>query len=270
MTPKTQNSASYQPIITHDIDRFYKWKNSKSIIGEIGRIIRGKSSWTYNEAWKSFKNRNQADPFSNLLEIAQMDREAGLPSIFYIMTTEEKHPLNINDYNVNDSKVSNTLKELIALGCEIGIHPGIYTFNDREKMEDQKSRLEEVIDQPVKRSRQHYLKYEYPETFKNLELIGIENDSSIMVELAHVEDPRKRSTYLMFDDLGSKLTQTPLVFMDTHHMKDSDELILSNLEESIAPAKENGGEIMILWHNNNISNNREVGLYREALEVIKK
>ena len=261
----------YNPIITHDIDRYYKWKNFKSIFGESIRILQGQSTWSYNEAWKSFLNRKEVDPFSNLREIAELDNNKGLQSVFFMMTTEEKHPKNINDYSVNDSSVREVLKQVISIGSEIGIHPGIYTYNDQKRMQEQKEMLEKSIGQNVVRSRQHYLKYEYPGTFRILESIGIKNDSSILVNIANETDSDKRSTYQMEDEDGSKMniSQTPLVFMDTHHMQLKDEEILEALENSVAPAKRDGGEIMILWHNNNISNNREFGLYKEALEVIK-
>ena len=261
----------YNPIITHDVDRFYKWKAFKSIFGETGRILRGQSSWTFNEAWNSFINRKHFDPFSNLYEIAELDRSKGYQSVFYIMTTEDKHPKNINDYNVRDTDVLEKLKQLISIGSEIGLHPGIYTCNDSKRMKEQKVRLEDAIQQEVIRSRQHYLKYEYPETFKILESVGIKNDSSILVDISTVEDKAKCSTYFMRDEDGRKMniSQTPLVFMDTHYMQLKDDAILSVLEKRVAPAKKNGGEIMILWHNNNISNSREIGLYKEALEVIK-
>ncbi len=267
----TEIDVAYNPIITHDVDRYYKWKVYKSIFGESGRILRGQSTWSFTEAWKSFLNRKQVDPFSNLCKIAELDTSMGLQSIFFIMTTEEKHPQNINDYSVNDRRIQSTLKRLISMGAEIGLHPGICTFNDQKKMRDQKERLEKSIQQHVVKSRQHYLMYEYPTTFRLLESIGIQNDSSILVDISVVEDKEKRSTYFMSDNEGNKMniSQTPLVFMDTHHMQMKDDVILSVLENSIAPAKRDGGEIMILWHNNNISNNREIGLYKEALEVIK-
>jgi hypothetical protein len=269
LTSKTKKAVSYNPIITHDVDRYYKWKNFKSIFGEFNRIFGGRSTWSYSEAWKSFQKRRKADPFSNLRQIAELDNLAGLHSVFYIMTTEEKHLLNINDYSVKEQGVKDTLKELIAMGSEIGIHPGINTYNDGDKMQEQKERLEIAIGQKVTRSRQHYLKYEYPITFEILESIGIQNDSSILVDLSLVEDKTNRTTYSMFEENGSEITQTPLVFMDTHYMQSKDDEILKTLEACIAPAKRDGGEVMILWHNNNISNNREIGLYREALDVIK-
>ena len=263
--------SNYNPIVTHDIDRYYKWRQFKSIFGEFGRIARGLSTWTYSEAWRSFQNRKSADPFSNLERIAEMDANAGLQSVFYIMTTEEADPLNINDYHIKDQDINKSLKKLISMGAEIGIHPGIKTFDNKKKMQRQKDMLEDAIEKEVVRSRQHYLKYEYPTTFHNLESIGIKNDSSILIDLKDEPDKEKRTTYIMKNVDGSpmQITQTPLVFMDTHHMQSEDEEILSLLEKSLTIAKEEGGEVMVLWHNNNISNSREEGLYKEALQIIK-
>ena len=267
---KTKIDVPYNPIITHDVDRFYKWRTLKSIFGESGRILRGQSSWSFNEAWNSFLNKKENDPFSNLIEIAELDKSYGLQSVFYIMTTEDKHPKNINDYSVNDKRVRQMLKEVMDIGSEIGLHPGIYTFEDPKKMQEQKTRLEDSIQKTVVRSRQHYLKFEYPETFIILESIGIKNDSSILVDLSNEEDKERCTTYTMTDEdgIGLNISQTPLIFMDTHHMQMKDDAILSLLERSVAPAKKSGGEIMILWHNNNISNSREIGLYKEVLQVV--
>lgn len=268
---KLKIDVPYNPIITHDVDRYYKWKTFKSIFGEYKRISFGQSTWSYKEAWNSFQKRKQVDPFSNLIEIAELDKNMGLQSVFYIMTTEEEHQKNINDYKVTDPSVQETLKQVIAIGSEIGLHPGIYTFDDENRMHQQKVRLEESIQQEVIRSRQHYLKYEYPITFRILESVGIKNDSSILVDISNEDNIERKSTYIMQDEDGKKMSisQTPLVFMDTHFMQLKDEEILAELEKRITPAKNDGGEIMILWHNNNISNDREIGLYREALEVIK-
>ena len=267
----TKAHVPYNPIITHDVDRFYKWKVFKSIFGESGRIFRGKSSWSLIEAWNSFLKRKETDPFSNLIEIAELDKNMGFKSVFYFMTTEERHPKNINDYHINDHNILDILKQLVSMDSEIGLHPGILTFNDENRIRDQKIRLEEAVQQEVVRSRQHYLKYEYPTTFKILESIGVKNDSSILIDMSNVKEKDKRSTYFMSDEEGNRMniSQTPLVFMDTHHMQMKDDVILDILEKSVAPAKRDGGEVMILWHNNNISNSRELGLYKEALEVIK-
>lgn len=246
----------YSPIITHDIDRYYKWSRPIALLGEFKRIINNQSSWSINESITSFKNRRTSDPFSNMKQIADLNANAGIKSVFYLMTTTEKHEKNINDYKI--SEIKDDLNYVMSIGSEIGIHPGILTYNNLEKLREQKNRLEEIVKMPIKRSRQHYLQYENPTTFQFLEKVGIENDSSIY-------PTQKYDTYAMAE---ADITQTPLVFMDTHHMHKSDDEILITLEASLEPAKQNGGEVMVLWHNNNISNDRERGLYREALQVI--
>ncbi|MEE9438873.1 MAG: hypothetical protein V3V14_07735 [Saprospiraceae bacterium] len=256
----------YHPIITHDIDRYYKWNSYKSLLGEWSRITQGQSSWTYAEAWYSYKKRTTKDPFSNICEIVNMDKKYGLDSVTYIMTTDQIHPININDYRVEDLK--NDLEHILSMDGEIGIHPGIFTYNDFEKFNSQKNALETISKQKIIRNRQHYLKYDPSITFHNLAKSGIKNDSSILVD--NMEMP-PYDTYTMLDNNNNEIgiTQTPLVFMDTHHMNKSDNTILAILEQALAPAKANNGEVMVLWHNNNVSNDRERGLYREVLQVMK-
>ncbi len=196
-----------------------------------------------------------------------MNLNAGLDTVTYVMTTEENHPKNINDYKVEEIKED--LKQILSMGSEIGIHPGILTFDDKQKMNQQKKALEEVINREVVRSRQHYLKYKMPITFRNLAEIGIHNDSSILVE---GQENARFDTYDMIDTESKKplnISQTPLVFMDTYHILEKDDVILEKLEKSLAPAKQHGGEVMILWHNINVSCDHEKSLYQEVLEVIK-
>lgn len=249
----------YHPIMTHDIDRFFKWHSFKSLAGELRRKINNQSRWGWLEMISSYLNAKAKDPFSNLNRLIDINNEFGIDTVFYIMTTEELDPLNINDYTIEDIK--SQLFYILEQGAEIGLHPGIKTSTRKDLLLKQKENLEQCLGQRVIRSRQHYLKYDPKCTFKYLMDIGIENDSSIY-------PTNKSNTYPLINNGHKILHETPLVFMDTHYMDKSDKQILKSLEKSLAPAKENRGEVMILWHNNNISNKREERLYKRALELI--
>jgi len=249
----------YNPIITHDIDRLYKWKFAKAFIGEIYRKIKGKSSWKVYEMINSYLGKT--DPFNNLLQVAEYDLNAGLTPVFYFMTTNEKHPKNINDYKI--AEIENDINSLISLGCEIGLHSGYLCAEDKSKILQQKLSLEEVTNSEITHHRFHYFNYSNPISFEYLAELNFKTDSSIY-------PTNKYDSYIMHLESGKSIKQIPLVFMETHHMNLSNDEILRKLENALKPAKENNGEVMILWHNNNISNDREIGLYKEALQIIKK
>lgn len=254
--------------ITHDIDRYYKWKHPKSIIGEALRMIKGISRWGIGEAIHSYSKKNINDPFSNIRELADINKAHGFHTVFYVMTTTDIHDKNINDYRIEDLR--DDLEYALSQGAEVGLHVGYNSHNNLQKIKDQKHRLEDVIGQKVTRSRQHYLQYEYPLTFQLLAEAGIENDSSILLK-THEERQKYTSTYEMKDSFGGSLgiTQTPLVFMDTHHMHKAEDDIISMVISCAGPAKLQGGDAMVLWHNNHISNHREKTLYQRFLNKLK-
>ena len=134
-------------------------------------------------------------------------------------------------------------------------------MNNAEKLKKEKKRLENIINTPLKNSRQHYLRLELPETYQNLIDVDIENDFSM--GYAKVVGFRASTcTPFYFYDLDFEI-QTPLkvypfAFMDAT-LKDSLDLnrkeAFEKIKQLIDEVKNVNGTLVTLFHNETLSEN---------------
>lgn len=61
-------------------------------------------------------------------------------------------------------------------GYETGVHPSYTSFQDRERLENEIQALAALTNQPVSASRQHFLRYALPTTYRYLIELGIRNE----------------------------------------------------------------------------------------------
>lgn len=64
-------------------------------------------------------------------------------------------------------------------GYQIGLHPSFDTWKNEDRWWREKQHLENWLGQSVLHSRQHYLRFSFPETADILEKAGIETDSTL-------------------------------------------------------------------------------------------
>mgnify|MGYP003393875938 CR=1 FL=1 len=69
--------------------------------------------------------------------------------------------------------------QAIAQWSDVGLHPSYFASEKPQLFAKEKAALEAAIAQPVFASRQHFLRFRSPETFLELERIGIKEDHSI-------------------------------------------------------------------------------------------
>ena len=80
----------------------------------------------------------------------------------------------LGEYSTFDKNISpgNTNYKLliknIADYAEVGIHPSYFSMKNDLKIKKEKEILEGIVNFPIRRSRQHYLRIELPETYQNL------------------------------------------------------------------------------------------------------
>jgi hypothetical protein len=113
---------------------------------------------------------NKRDPYFSFSDIEAMHKETQKPIFFWLLGDYGKFDKN-TDYE-NDE-----LKKLIkdfGSKYKIGIHPS-YASNEKENgFVKEKNRLESISVQDITKSRQHFLKLKFPDTY--LKLLEIDLD----------------------------------------------------------------------------------------------
>lgn len=254
-------SRSFRIFLTHDVDYFARYdcpsKYIKAVGGDIFRRRSLKALYNTNKDYfgKKFKNKKDSyDTFDFLMDISE---EKGLKSRFYFIPGEKGDP--DYRYNINDDCVTTTIKNILNRGHIVGIHPSYSTYNNAEQLKLELCRLKE-INPYTNEGRQHYLRFENPVTWEIWESVGLKTDSSIGFH----SDVGFRAgvcceypVYSLTKRKALNLTERPLIIMDGALRKISHDknILLETCNDVISKVKKYNGDLVILWHNNNLAVN---------------
>ena len=151
------------------------------------------------------------------------------------------------------------LMRRLADAAEVGIHPS-YRSSDREELFSvEKARLEEIIGGAVTRSRQHYLRFRLPETYRALIQAGLSSDASMGYGDAVGWRAGTNLPFPWYDlerEASTRLTVLPFAAMDVTlrnylglSARASAERVRA-LAERVLPY---GGPFCLLWHNSSFA-----------------
>src|SRR5690606_31993815 len=139
--------------------------------------------------------------------------------------------------------------------CEVGIHPSYRSNENIKIMEEELHRLEHVLNRDVTKSRQHFLKLSFPETYRNLLELEITDDYS-MGFAAQTGFRAGICIPFRFYDLEME-AETPLrvhsfPFMDgtfIYYKGTGPKEALTEIHHYIKICRKYGGTFIPIWHN---------------------
>lgn len=186
--------------------------------------------------------------------------------LFYFLT--DKTNINFDsNYKLEERIVTNIIKEIHHRKHNIGLHPSYETYRNLNQTKIEYKKLVNFlyrnnINQTSLCSRQHFLRWNTPETAEILNEVGIISDSS----LGYADLPGFRCgtsrEFKMFNAIKSKelsITQRPLIIMDVSFISDN-YLGAKNFKNTLDlmltlknRALQIGGEFTFLWHNSRLS-----------------
>ena len=203
--------------------------------------------------------------------------QAGLKATFYFIPSS-KEPTN-GCYEIGDKKIVNLLQIINARGHEIGIHGSYQTYQDQEKILQQKILVEETlkkkgINQKIRGNRQHYLRWDSAVTPDYLDAAGFEYDTSG----SYADRPGFRfGTSKEFSMWGwrsqtkLKLKQRPLILMECSVIshaymglgyREEAKVLMKQLKQE---SQTLGGNFVLLWHNSHLQNIEDKILFEKMV-----
>ncbi|MDR0205816.1 MAG: polysaccharide deacetylase family protein [Bacteroidales bacterium] len=231
----------FKELSTHDVDIAFQYKGKPwwRWCGAVAKAILRFRFKHANNYLKTALGKEVVDPFDNF------EPEKTTP-IYFILSS------NFTKYDKNISYKTKAFKELtnkLATFSEIGIHPSYYSSRKTSLIEIEKKRLEEILQQKITKSRQHFLRFRFPDTFRALIKAGITDDYSLGW---HNEAGFRASLavpYPFFDLVKNEETELmlhPLALMDGVFNKEEEQTVLNDLRKEV---KTMGGNLIVLTHN---------------------
>jgi len=255
---------------TFDIDVAYAYKG-RGPLRTLGSSIKNRLSGNakLNRERQAVLNGEMEDPFDTFDFQKAIIKKHNLNAVyFFLLSSKGKFDHGLEP----SSKELHDLVQDLSEIADIGIHPSYQSHKDFAVLEKERNRIENITGNICKLSRQHYLKFNLPETYKNLLELGIEKDYS----LAYSEEPYFRAgtcfPFYWFDlekNESTSLQLFPTSWMESTFVYNPDknvEMASQSLFHVIDEIKKVGGHFISLWHNNHLCDNEEFLPWRDLFQ----
>jgi hypothetical protein len=256
-----QKQSFYRFELSIDIDAAfaYKHKGLTRAAGGFLKTIQKKNIKEFGERINVLLNRHK-DPFDTFDYLFQLQAKYQLKIIYFILMAD--YGPRDKNLPVNNRQFHKLIK-LLADYADVGIHPSYASNMEAEKLKIEITRLSKLLHQDVTKSRQHFLKLEFPITYRNL----INHDILEDYTMGYAEEPGFRasicSPFYYYDldmDMVTHLKVHPFAIMDgtlNDYLRLTPLQAIDVLESLIAETRLVNGTFIPLWHNHSLSDQNE-------------
>lgn len=249
---KHQSRVSIIP--TFDIDNTFAYKlktGKRMILSLIKDVFLGDKT--------RIKERSEvlngaADPYDTYTEIVSVGTRFPKTLIFWLVGGRGKMDRNISIEDAQHQALIQSMTESI----EVNLHPSYTSNGNIEIINKEKAKLELLTRSEITKSRQHFLRFKLPNTYRALIDAGFTDDYSMgFAEHVGFRSGTARS-HFWFDLSGNKITSLiihPFAYMDgtlNEYMKLSVEQSKYRITSMYREVEEFGGDFIFIWHNETI------------------
>ena len=242
-------------IPTYDIDMAWSYKH-KGFIRNTGGLVKDLVKGNLRDVkdrlavLANFKD----DPYASFEWLHKLHEAYRLqPVYFFLMALDN----GLYDKNINPGLPAMQL--LIKRHAErylLGIHPSWKSKDNKVCITAEKEILENIIHQKIIYSRQHYVRFHLPGTYRLLQEIKIKHDYSMGYGSINGFRASVASPYIWYDlekEQQTNLLLHPFCFMDANAFYEqhlSPEDALNELRSFTQQLQQYGGSLITIWHNN--------------------
>ncbi len=260
-------SQSFAICLTHDIDTVYIPFRSK-VYNIISALMNGDFARAGRTVPQFISKKRPGWNFSN---IADLEEAYEARSSFYFLALEEGD----RGYTYAVEDLEQEMGMLRDKGWEIGLHGGCEAYLDLPQLQKEKRYLERVLNQKVNGYRNHFLKFQVPNTWELLEKAGFRYDTTLGYPdcvgfrngMCHPFRPFNINT-----NREMEILEIPLTVMDQtllNSMQLNMEQAWTQLKNLLGTVERYNGVITILWHNTFMTD-MSLRFYKKILEYGRK
>jgi len=266
----------YSFLNTIDVDNAYAYLE-KGFLRNLGGFFRDliKNNDPLNRLKVLFKLSK--DPYDNYSKLLFLNKKYNLNTIFFFLLAD----YGFNDKNtpVTSRKFNELIKE-ISDYCKVGLHTSYASLTSKNKLNIELKRLNNIFHKEILNSRQHFIKLNMPNMYRNLIKHGIKNDFSMGFASLPGFRAGTCSKFSFYDlDLESEtdLNILPFSIMDVtlnEYMNLSPSEALDTIKGIVDEIKKVDGTFVSIWHNESLDYDRRWhgwnNIYEEMIKYANK
>lgn len=251
----------YDYEITVDIDNPWKYLNKRAIVvggGLLKSLVKGNFEEANERIHTILHQKDPNDTFDDIFSLCPSQKT----SFFFLISRNSTHD---SRFDLQNSAYQKLIRQIVNQGYNIGIHPSYTSYMDEDRIRFETESLAKFTNLEITLSRQHFLKYRLPHTFRYLEAVGIRDEYTICSFEKGGFPTGMAQPYLWYDleqDRISQLTLHPTTIMDwslRQYMNLTPEEAVDRCKKWIQTCKEIGGVFTFLFHNDSLS---ESGMWK--------
>jgi len=268
---------NFQP--TYDIDEAFAFKNKNlawNLGGAVKSVVYGQ--WPMVNQRMKVLSGKENDPYDAYEWMDKLHEKNNLKPLYFFHVAIEK-----GKYDKNIPPSHPAMQELIKQQAEkytIGIHPSWKSGDNESLLEKEINILENIAGKKITSSRQHYIRFTLPYTFRRLIDAGITDDYSMGYGSINGFRASVASDFFWYDlerEKPTNLLLHPFCFMEANSFFEQKYLPQRAFEEMMHyyyAVKSVNGQLVFIWHNNFLGTHphfqgwREV--YEEFIEIVRR
>lgn len=247
--------TAFKFLPTYDIDMAWSYRHKgiwRNLAGGLRSLLQ--ADWKgLGERIRVLQNR-QADPFDSYALLEALHEEFGLsPRYFFLLAGQRgKYDKNISP---RQPAFRHLIREISARYA-VGIHPSWKSGDEKNLLKMETDELAAITGLPVLASRQHYIRFQLPETFQRLINAGISQDFSMgygSINGFRASVARPFYWYNLEREEKTRLLLFPFCFMDANAFYEQGLDAAAAKEEFLhyyRSVKAVHGLLISVWHNN--------------------
>ena len=263
--------STFQFIPTYDIDEAFSYKHK-----QLWRTIGGFGKSFVRLEWSKIGERlsvlldKRPDPYDSFEWMDQLNKRYGLrPYYFFLIAAQTgKHDKNIRP----SQRVMKDLIERHSKNYVIGIHPSWQSGDDPRKLRFEILKLGHIAGKQIVSSRQHFIRFTLPETYRRLIASGIQLDFSMGYGSTNGFRASVASPFYWYDlekEEQTSLLLYPFCFMEANsffEQKLSAQQALQELNSYRNIVSSVNGTLITIWHNTFLGTDNLFRGWREIYE----
>ncbi|OFY25129.1 MAG: hypothetical protein A2X02_04975 [Bacteroidetes bacterium GWF2_29_10] len=251
-----ESKKKFNYIPTIDIDNAFAYKN-KGYIRTIGAILRALFKNDFADISKRLKVilNLEKDPYDTYNLQIELHKKYKLKPIYFILFGEYgTNDKNISPQNIEYRKLIKSLSDY----TDIGIHPSYNSCKNIKTLKAEIDKLSELLNRDITKSRQHFLKMMFPETYRRLIELDIKHDYTMGYASEFGFRASICSEFNFYDidfEYETPLIIHPFAFMDST-LKNYKKININNVIDILGPliseVKKVNGTLISIWHNESL------------------
>jgi hypothetical protein len=260
---------------TYDIDIAWSYQHKgwwRSLGGSMQSLVKGNRK-QFNERMNVLKGK-QKDPFDTYGWLNHLHQQYNLKPYYFFLLAQRT-----NRYDKNISPRQKALQALIGdhlIRYPVAIHPSWRSGDEHSLLKKEIEILQKITGNKVISSRQHYLRFTLPETFRRLIDHGIQFDFSMGYGSINGFRASVASPFYWYDLEKEKQTELmlfPFCYMDAnsfYEQKYSAQQALEEMNHYYKTVKSINGTFITVWHNHFLGTDKLYTGWKEVYEQFIK